>query len=198
MGAGVAYRDHCLEALERWAGVDIGKIFFHQRTRLRGIDVAGQNQHRVGRAIILAEPILDIIERSRVQILHRPDRTPAIGVSHGEQPLQRAVFDQAIRLIVAAALLVLHDAALLVEFFLGYHAEQMPHAVRFHPQRHFQRRGRDVLKVVGAVEPGRSVHRGGADFVKWLEILVIVIFRTVEHQVFEKMSKTGLARFFVL
>ncbi|GBF30695.1 hypothetical protein MnTg04_00638 [bacterium MnTg04] len=198
IGAGFALRDHCLQAFERRAGVDIGKIFFHQRTRLGGIDVAGQDQHRVGRAIILAEPLLDVIERSGVEILHRPDRAPAIGVSHREQAFQRAIFDPAVGLIVALAFLVLHDAALLIEFFLGYDAEQMPHAVGFHPQRHFQRRGRDVLEVVGAVEPGRPVHRGGADFVKWFEILVVVIFRAVEHQVFEKMGKTGLARFFVL
>ena len=113
-----------------------------------------------------------------------------------------AVRDQlvhlAVGLVVALALLVLHDAALLVEHLLVDGAEQMAHAVGFHPQRHVERRGRHVLEVVSAIEPGGAIELGGAGGFHGLEPVVLVVLRAVEHQVLEQVRKAGAARALVL
>ncbi len=109
-----------------------------------------------------------------------------------------AVKDLAVGLVLALALLVLHHATLLVQLVLRDGAEQVPHAVRLHPQRHVQRRLRHVLEIVGPVEICRTVHVGSTDQFERLEVLVIVIFRTVKHQVLVKVCETGLATFFIL
>src|SRR5687768_13719915 len=106
--------------------------------------------------------------------------------------------DAAIRLVFAFALFVLHDASLLIEPSLIDDPEQMSHAVRFHPQGGIERRGRHVLEVVGAVEVRRAVERGGANLLERPEVLVVVMLGALEHQMFEQMRKTGLARPLVL
>jgi hypothetical protein len=50
-----------------------------------------------------------------------------------EQPLEHAVFDEAVRLVVTLALLVLDHRALLVEPCLIDHPQQVSHSVAFHP-----------------------------------------------------------------
>ncbi|KAG1254596.1 hypothetical protein G6F65_016977 [Rhizopus arrhizus] len=74
----------------------------------------------------------------------------------------------------------------------------MAHAVRFHPQRHVQRGGRDVLEVVGAVGIGGAVLVGGTDLLERLEVLAVVVFAALEHQVFEQVREAGAAGRFVL
>ena len=112
--------------------------------------------------------------------------------------LEYPVIHLAIRLIVALALLVLHDAALLVEFLLGYDAQEMAHAVGLHPQRQIKSVLRHILKIVRAVEVCCAVYSCSADEFEWLEIFVIVIFTAVEHQVLKQVSESGLAGFLVL
>lgn len=114
-----------------------------------------------------------------------------------EEGAQLGILHHAVGLVVALALLVLDDAALLVEPLLVDGAEQVGHPVGFHPQRHFQGRRRHGLEIVGAVEPGGAVHAGGADLFEGPEIIVVVMFRPVEHQVFEQVGETGLAFRFV-
>jgi hypothetical protein len=104
----------------------------------------------------------------------------------------------AVRAILALPLLVLNDAALFVEARLGDHPEQVAHAVTFHPQREIERRGRHVLEVIRAVEAGGAVDAGRADQFERLEVLVVVIFRALEHQVFKQVCKAGTPRGLVL
>ncbi len=99
--------------------------------------------------------------------------------------------------VLALALLVLHDAALRIEFLLADRAEQVAHAIRFHPQRHVERGGRHRLEVIGAIEPGGAVHVGRADLLERFEVGALAVFRTGEHQVFEQMREAGLAGRFV-
>ncbi len=107
---------------------------------------------------------------------------------------RHALVDASVRLVLALALFVLHDAALLVELVLADRAEQMAHAVRFHPQRHVERGGRHGLEIVRAVEPGRAVLVGRAGELERAEEFVLVILRALEHQVLEEMREAGLAR----
>ena len=100
--------------------------------------------------------------------------------------------------VIALALLVLHDAALLVELALVDRAEQVAHAIRFEPQREIDGRGRHGLEVVGAVEVRRAVDVGDADFLQRPEILVVVVLAAVEHQMLEQVREAGLAGHLVL
>ena len=47
---------------------------------LRGgdVDVAGQHQHRVVRAVPAAEPVLDVFQRGGVEVVHRADRAVVV------------------------------------------------------------------------------------------------------------------------
>jgi hypothetical protein len=65
-----------------------------------------------------------------------------IGVTDREQRGADLVVDEAVGIVVALALLVLHHAALLIELVLGDRAEQVAHAVAFHEQREVERAGR--------------------------------------------------------
>ena len=116
----------------------------------------------------------------------------------GEDVLEDDVVDAPVGLVLALALLVLYHPALLVEPFLVDHAEQVPHAVRLHPQGEVQGVGRDDLEVVGAVGVRGAVHAGGAHAFERLEELAGIVLGAVEHQVFEKMGETRLAGFLVL
>ena len=95
--------------------------------------------------------------------------------------------------VLTLALLVLHCAALRIQFLLPDRAEQVAHAVGLHPQRGVQRSARHGLEVVGAVEPGGAVHVGGADLFERLVISALVVLRAGEHQVLEQMGEAGLA-----
>ena len=116
----------------------------------------------------------------------------------GIERLDDLVEHQAAGLVVALPLLVLDDAALVIELFLRDRAEQIAHAIAFQPQRAFQRAGGDGFEIVGPVEIGRAVVIGRAHFLQVLEEVVGRIFRPVEHQVFEQVGKAGLALGFVL
>ena len=110
----------------------------------------------------------------------------------GEQRLQLFILDKAVGLVVALALLVLHHVALFVQLRLVQRRKQIDHPVGLHPQRHIDGGGRNGLEIVRAVEPGRAVHAGRADILERAEIVLIIVFRPVEHDVFEQVREAGL------
>ncbi len=116
----------------------------------------------------------------------------------GEQRGELRIFDQAVGLIVALALLVLDDAALVIEHLLGNGAEQMAHAIAFHEQRHLEPSLRHRLEIIGAIEPGAAVEVGRADLLHRLEEFARRVLGAVEHQMLEQMRETGLAGRLVL
>ena len=68
---------------------------------------------------------------------------------------------QAVRpVLVVLPPLVQHDVALIGELRLGQRRQQVPHPIRFHPQRELERVGRHDFPVVRAIGVGRSVQRG--------------------------------------
>ncbi|MNM92050.1 hypothetical protein D3C81_1043690 [compost metagenome] len=162
------------------------------------IDVTGQHQHRVVRAVPGAEPGLDVVQRGGVEIVHRADHAVVVRVAHRIQRAVELFPHLAIGLVLALALLVLHHATLLVERGLVDRADQMAHAIRFHPQRHVQRGGRHVLEVIGAVGIGGAVLAGGTHLLEGLEVLAVVVLAALEHQVLEQMREAGTAGGLVL
>src|SRR3546814_957830 len=82
------------------------------------------------------EPRLHIIQLRRIEVGHRTDGAVMIGMARGEEILENLVAQQAERLVVALALLILDDAALVIELFLRHRAEQMPHPIAFRSEEH--------------------------------------------------------------
>ena len=186
-------------------GRDIGRaagnrteIFLHQCLCLGEIDVAGQRDHRVVRAIFVEEPLLDVGQARRIQVGHRADGAVMVGMAFREQGLELLIFDEAARLVVALPLLVLDDAALQVEPFLGHRRQQITHPVGLHEQRLLERALGNRLVIIGAVEPGRPVPVGCPQAFEERHGRLADIVRPVEHQMLEQMGETGLALGLVL
>ena len=178
---------------QRRAGSDVAEVLLDPGFHVLGLDVAGDHQHRVGGAVPGVEPLVDIGQRGGVQVLHRADRRVVVGVAVGIGVLEDRQEDLAVGLVLALALLVLHDAPLLVQPGLVDGRPHVPHAVGLHPQRHVERRGRHDLEVVRPVLVRGPVHAGGPDPVEGLEVVVVEVLAAVEHQVLEQVREAGLA-----
>src|SRR3546814_21147242 len=116
----------------------------------------------------------------------------AIGMSFGKQRCKLGVFDQSEWLVVALALFILDNVALIIELFLGHRAEQMAHAVRFKNPRKLERAGRHGFAIIGAIAPCAAVEIGRAYIFKRPETLPIGVLGTLAHQLLEQMGTTGL------
>ena len=162
-----------------------------------GRDIAGEDNNSIGSTIVLLKPGFYVIQTGRIQIFHGADGTPAIRVSFRKNPLQQTVFSFTVRRVVALTFFVLHHATLVIQLFLCDGTEQMPHAIRFHPQRKVNGGRRNILEVVGAVKPGGTVHIGGAYLFKGLEVFAVVVFRAVKHKVFKQVSEAGFTGFLI-
>src|ERR1051326_941259 len=99
----------------------------------------------------------------------------------------------AIWLVFPLALFVLHYSALQVERLLINGSKQVPHAIRFEPERVIQRRARNILKIIRAVGIGSAVQIGGSDRLHRFDVPTRVMLAAAEHQVLEQMRKPGLS-----
>jgi phage shock protein PspC (stress-responsive transcriptional regulator) len=178
-------------------GRDVAEVSLHPTLHVFGLHVAGHRENRVGRPVVGLEPLLDVLERRRVQVLHRTDHRMVVGVAAGIGVLLDHEEGLVVGLVLPLAFLVLNDAALLVELLLRHRTEQVAHAVRLHPQRHVEGRLRHHLEVVRPVLVGGSVHAGSAHAIERLEVVVVVVLAAVEHQVLEQVSEAGLAELHV-
>src|SRR3546814_4791594 len=117
----------------------ITEIFFHQRPCLRRVYIARQHQHCIIGTIMSGEPAFDVRTARRIQIRHRTNRAMSVRMAGRQQRRKLCIFDQSERLIVPLQLLVLDNAALVVEFLLRQRAHQMSNSVTFKKQGNFQR-----------------------------------------------------------
>ena len=99
---------------------NIPEIALDQRARGGRINIAGQDEHRVIRAIMAAEPGANIIHGRRVEIRHRTDRGMPIGVAFRKQAFKLGIAHQAIRLVIPLPLFILDNAALIIELLLRH------------------------------------------------------------------------------
>ena len=180
------------------SGGNVAEVLFDLLPRRLRVDVAGHDEHRVGRSVVRLEPFLHVVERCGVEVLHGADDGVRVRMrgrpdGSGDQFLRDGV-----RLVLSLPLLVLNHAALLVEFSLVDGAEQMAHPVGLEPEHHVQRGDRNVLEVVGAVLVGGAVQISGADFLQRVEVVSVEVLAAVEHQVLEQVREAGLAELLVL
>jgi hypothetical protein len=110
----------------------------------------------------------------------------------------RDVLRRRVRAVLALTLLVLHDAALLVELGLVEHREQVAHAVALEPQRAVEGARRHGLEVVRAVVVRRAVDARRAELGDELEPVGVRVLAAVEHQVLEEVREPRAPRPLVL
>jgi len=70
--------------------------------------------------------------------------------------------------------------------------QQIPHAIRFHPQRELERARWHNFPIVRAIAVGGSVERR-AGALQRLKVAAIVMLRSLEHQMLEQVRKSGVA-----
>ena len=139
------------------ASLDGAKVFLDQFLRSCHIDITGQHQHRVIRAVMLAEPRANVFHAGAIKVSHRPDRRMPVRMAFGHHALDLRVFDEAIRLGITLPLFVLYDAYLVGQIFLRYRAEQIAHAISLEIQYAVKRAGRNSLEIIGAVVPRSTI-----------------------------------------
>ena len=180
------------------AGGDIAEPVLDLGARGGGVDIARQHEHRIVGPVMVAEPALDIRHRGGVEIAHRADGRVMIAMALGKEVLEDFVAQQAEGTVVALALLVLDDAALVIELLLRHRIEQMPHAIALEHQDAVERAGRHGLEVIGTIGAGGAVDVGAAHLLDVFEPVRRGVLGAVEHQVFEQVREAGLARGLVL
>ena len=178
----------------------IGPKYFSASARtVAAVAVARDAQHRVVGRVVGAEERLDVVERGGVEVLHRADRRVVVRVLLGEQVAEDLLVPRPVRpVVVAPALLVLHDLALVVEVLLAQRVEQRPHPVRLEPERELQLVRGQRLEVVRAVEPGRAVERPAGALDEGHVLRLADVRAALEHHVLEQVREAGLARDLVL
>ena len=174
---------------------DAAEVLLDGRTDPVGLHVADHGQDRVVRRVVQPEELGDVLDRGRVEVLHRSDRRVVVGVLGRVDRRQHLLVPRAVRpVVVRPALLVLDDLALVVEVLLAEGVEKRAHPVRLEPQRELELVRRHRLEVVRPVQPGRAVHRpaGGLDE---RDVLRLPDVRgALEHHVLEQVGEAGLAR----
>ncbi len=186
-------RDPLAPLLQGFATRDVAEVVLGFLAGRFEVNVSGQYQRRIGWAVVGFEPSVDVFEARSLQVFHRANHGPGIGMPGREAVPCEGLKHPPVGLVFALSLFVLHHATLFVQLFLGHGAEQVAHAVRFHPKREVQTRGGDILEVVGAVVVGGAVHVRRPDALEGGKVLIVVVFAAIEHQVFEQVGEAGFA-----
>jgi hypothetical protein len=125
-----------LRAHNRLALRDGAEILLDHLSRLYGVEVAGDDEARVVRDVVVSEEALHVVERRGRQIFHRADGRPVVRVALRVHRLVYLVGRLPVRLVVyALALLVLHHVALVVELRLRHCFQEALHATGLHEER---------------------------------------------------------------
>jgi hypothetical protein len=183
---------------KRRARGDVAEKLLDPRLHVLGLHVPRDDEGRVGGAVVRPEPLLHVVELRAVEVLHRTDHGPGVRVVLRVEGWRHEIPDAAVRLVLPLPLLVLDDAALLVEPPLRDGAEEVAHPVRLHPEDGVEGRDRHGLEVVGPVLAGGPVQVGRADPLQHLEVVVVEVLGAIEHEVFEEVGEAGLPEPLVL
>ncbi len=187
-----------MDRIDRLARIDLTEVAVDEHECLLGIDVARERDRGIGRVIVPAKERADLVELGGLQIGDVPDRRPVIRMVWRKERRQERHRREAVRtILVVLPPLVEDDVALIRELGVGQGREQIAHAVRLHPERELERTRRNDFPVVRAVGVSRSVEcRTRA--LKRLEEAVVVMLRSLEHQMLEEMREPGAAGLLVL
>ena len=163
------------------------------------VEVARDDEARVGRRVVRREEVLHVVHLRGLQVLLRPDRREVVRVSGGiEQVLDREL-GAAVRLVlVALPQLVQDDVALQVELLLVHRAREVLEPVGVEPEERGEQRGRAGREVVRAIRVRRGVVRSARRFHDPVELAGRHALRAHEHQVLEQVGEAAAAGRLVL
>ena len=180
------------------SGLHVAEPPLDEPARVRDVDIAGDDQARIGRRIELLEKRDDVFVARGREIRHVADDGPVIRMALRIQHLaENHVLGGGVRPVLnALASLVLHDVALRVDGLRRHRVEEISHAVGFEKQRELERIRRHVDPVVRAVVFGRSVVLTAGAFKPRIELARLDVAGSHEHQMFEEMRKSGSASAF--
>ena len=179
-----------VRGLGRRALVDLAEILFGQGEAFFGRHVAGQRQHRIVRAVVVAMEGAHIVEAGVLQIDEAA--VAVVVVLPLLEGLLRDVdpHEAAIGLVLHVDADFFLDHVLLVLQRLGVEVERL-HAIGFQPQDRFQCRHRGNLDVVGVIRPGGTIVAAAAAGDHLVERALRRIRRALEHQVLEEVREAG-------
>ena len=163
----------------------------------RHVQVAGDDQARVGRGVIGFEKRHHVVVAGRGEVRHVPDDRPVVWMTIGilhfiEDDLGRAIRPVLDRL----APFVFHHVALGVDRFRRHRFEEVPHAIGLEEQRELDGVRWDVNPVVRAVVRRGPVVVPAGGFEPLVEFPWLHVARTHEHQMLEQMREAGPTRAF--
>ncbi len=165
--------------------------------QLRGIEIAGDDQHRIVRPVIGGVEGAHVLDRRRVEILDAANPGPRIGMHIVGDHRQIEVEEPAVGLGEhPAPELLLHHVALGVEEALL--DDQRAHPLRLRPEQALQMVGRDDLVIIGVVVVGRGVVEAADILGQPVELLGHHVPRRLEHHMFEQMREAGASARIVL
>ena len=163
------------------------------------IEIADDREAGVIRRVVELEEIAHVLEFRRLDVGVRPHHVRVIGMALGEQFVEHAFLDDAVRAVLdALAALVAHHVLLVGQAGLIQLVGQIAHAVRFEPQSEFQLVRRNRLEIIGAVKIGGAVDVGGPRRFQVPEMIVAGnVFGALEHHVLEQVRESRAAREFI-
>ena len=166
-------------------------VLFGQRPHLGGGHIAGDDQDRVARRVVLPVEGDRVVAREPRHLRHPADHRPAIGVGGVERGIH-LLGQQARRFIVDAG-----TAFLLHHRELGRHVlvlqHQIGHAIRF--ELHDQRQAvlRYALEIAGVILGGERVVVGAVAPDEARKLAGRIPGRALEQEMLEKVGDAGLA-----
>ncbi len=166
------------------------EVRVRQRQRRVRVDVARDGQRGVAWVVVAREERAHVVEARRAQVVRASDRQPVVRMVGRVQRVDDGHARHAVGpILVVLPPLVEDDVTLVAELLLGQRGEEVPHPIRFHPQRQLERAGRHDLPVVRPIRVGQSVENR-ARLLERLEVAVVVVLRPFEHQVLEEVRET--------
>ena len=174
---------------------DLCEVGLDQHSRGSRLEVTGDDERGVLRAV---EPIVeaaDVRQRGRLQVVERSDDLPAVGMIRGiEVGVDHGGRVAVGPVVVALALLVLDDLFLVLEARLVHRVDEEAEPIRLHPEHAFEcvlrhHRVVDRRVVRRAAVEGAAERRDTVDEATRPDVLGVL-----EKQMLEQVREAGPAR----
>ena len=188
------HHDRALAVLRRLTGVhrpwrrpawNAAEELLHERQRRLRVDVAGQDHDGVVGRVVGLEVGLRLLQRDALEVLHEPDRVPAVGAALEGLQIEGLVHRTLDVVVDAEATLLHDDAALLLQVLRR--DGQVGHPIGLEIEHHGQRLLRKVVQVRRHVARGEAVRGAAMAFDHVVEHPGAVLLAAVEHHVLEEV-----------
>jgi hypothetical protein len=175
---------------------DAAEILLHLGQRLLRVEIAHQREDGVVRRVVGLEELLDVVDRSGVEIVHGADDGMMVGEVIVDQFFDLLGGLPVGRIVAAQAPLLFHGLPLLFQI-LG-RDDEAAHTVGLEEQAEVELVLGHRLVVGGAVGIGGAVRVAAVGIDQKVELAYAHVLRPLEHHVFEEVGEAGAALALVL